>query len=478
MIQDGMKGPIAAVCVLAFLGVTSRGAPPDTWTSTSSGLWGTDANWSKGVPGSGDTVKFNASTGLQTNLTLLASSSAGSLSFLAGGANDYTFDTLATENANTLTVASGITNSDTAGLTFYNTTTLGGSQTWANGGGTMTFNGKVNLGSGSSGYTLTETGAGSVTLNGVVANGGTAAGNLTMAGTGTLTLSGANTYTGTTTVSSGTLQTNVSGALHSGNTLTVASGATLNLNGTSQTVGAFTSAGLLSLGSSGALTLLGSSTLSGTMSGTGTLTLNTGSTLTLGANFSDSGINIVLNGGTLKINGTSDTFGSLTVSSSSVIDFGSPSASVLDISGVTLAGGATLSVTNWTNGVSYFYSKTTTGTQGTAPENQIVFTGYSGNATHWNTTTDGPDNEHQVTPTPEPKAFGFIMTVLSLAGIVVFRARKTKLAACDAGPLEPGPKKQRTLWSCGPAPSNRVRQPALHEIPPLGCAGAAGARPL
>jgi autotransporter-associated beta strand protein len=262
-----------------------------------------------------------------------------------------------------------------------------------------------------------------------VANGGTAAGNLTMAGAGTLTLSGANTYSGTTAVKSGTLQTSVSGALHSGNTLTVASGATLSLSGTSQTVGAFTSAGLLSLGSGGSLTLLGSSTLSGTMSGTGTLTLNTGSTLTLGANFSDSGVNIVLNGGTLKVNATSDTFGSLTVSTSSIIDFGSSSASVLDISGVTLAGGTTLSVTNWTNGVSYFYSNTSTGTQGTAPQNQIVFTGYSGNATHWNTYTDGPDGEHQVTPTPEPRALGLIMTALSLAGIAILRAARTGPAA-------------------------------------------------
>jgi autotransporter-associated beta strand protein len=425
-----MKGSFAAACFLTLLGVTSRGAPPDDWSSTSSGLWGTGGNWTKGVPGSGTAVQFNASAGLQTNLTLLASSSAGSLSFLsAGGANAYTFDTLATQNTNTLTVSSGITNSEAGGLTFYDTTTLGGSQTWTSTGGSMTFNGKVNLGSGSSGYTLTETGSGAVNLNGAVANGGTAAGNLTMAGAGTLTLSGANTYSGTTAVKSGTLQTSVSGALHSGNTLTVASGATLSLSGTSQTVGAFTSAGLLSLGSGGSLTLLGSSTLSGTMSGTGTLTLNTGSTLTLGANFSDSGVNIVLNGGTLKVNATSDTFGSLTVSTSSIIDFGSSSASVLDISGVTLAGGTTLSVTNWTNGVSYFYSNTSTGTQGTAPQNQIVFTGYSGNATHWNTYTDGPDGEHQVTPTPEPRALGLIMTALSLAGIAILRAARTGPAA-------------------------------------------------
>jgi autotransporter-associated beta strand protein len=455
-----MKGLFAAACFLALLGVTTQGASPDDWYSWSSGVWGTSGNWTNGVPVNGTAVQFNVYSLLTTSLTLESSSAAGSLSFLStAGANNYTFDTLATENTNTLTISSGITNSEPGALTFYNTTTLSGSQTWSNGGGTMTFIGNVNLGSGSNGYTLTEAGAGSVTLNGVVANGGSAAGNLKMAGTGTLTLSGANTYTGTTTVSSGTLQTSASGALHSGNTLTVASGATLNLNGTSQTVGAFTSAGLLGLGSGGSLTLLGSSTLSGTMSGTGTLTLNSGSTLTLGANFNDSGVNIVLNGGTLKINGTSDTFGSLTVSASSIIDFGSPSASVLDISGVTLGGGTTLTVKNWTNGLSYFYSNTTTGTMGTAPENQIVFTGFSGNATHWNTSTDGPGNEHQVTPTPEPAALGLIMTALSLAGMVILRAARTAaaslpiLAPVQAGEHPLAPSLPRELAAVVVAPS-------------------------
>src|ERR1019366_7932438 len=171
-------------------------------------------------------------SGLQTSLTILRSSAAASLNFLsAGGASGYTFDTLATENSNTLTLASGITNSDTAAQTFYNATTLGGSQTWTNSGGLMSFNGNVNLGSGAKSYTLTVSGTGNTNIGGVIANGGSAAGNLTMAGSGTLTLSGANTYTGTTTISSGVLLTNVSGALHSGNALTIASGGTLNLNG-------------------------------------------------------------------------------------------------------------------------------------------------------------------------------------------------------------------------------------------------------
>ena len=426
-INDGVNRSYAVACSIALLSVAALGAPPDNWKSTSSGLWGTAGNWSSGVPGSGSVASFNGSAGLHTSITLLPSSAAGSLSFLTtGGASAYTFDTAATLNSNTLTLASGITNSDAGLLTFYNTTTLSGSQSWANSGGAMTFNGKVNLGSGPSGRTLTVTGAGDVSLNGVVANGGSAAGSLTMAGSGTMTLSGINTYTGATTISSGTVQTNASGALHSGNALSIAAGGTLNLNGTSQSVGSFTSSGALNLGSGGAFTLLGSASLAGTLSGTGTLTLNAGSTLTLGANFSDSGINIVLNGGTLKLNGTSDTFGILSITSSSIVDFGTTGTSILDVNGVSLAGGATLSVQNWANLVDYFYSNTTTGTQGTAPENQIAFTGYSGNATRWNSYTNGPNNEHQVSPVPESAVYGCVVTALSLAGIVAIRARKMK----------------------------------------------------
>jgi len=413
-------------CAVALLYATAWGKTDD-WNGSLSGLWGDSSNWTKGVPTGADPVRFNNSITSNTSITLLPSSQTGSLSFVSnGGANPFTFDTAATLNSNTLTVSGGITNSDAGSLTFYNTTILSGSQSWNNSGGAMTFNGNVNLGSGSSGGTLTVTGVGNVSLNGAVANGGSAAGNLTMAGTGTMTLSDANTYTGATTISSGTVQTNASGALHSGNALSIAAGSTLNLNGTSQSVGAFTSSGALNLGSSGAFTLLGSASLAGTLSGTGTLTLDAGSTLTLGANFSDSGINIVLNGGTLKLNGTSDTFGSLSITSSSIVDFGTTGTSILDVNGVSLAGGATLSVQNWANLVDYFYSNTTTGTQGTAPENQIAFTGYSGNATRWNSYTNGPNNEHQVSPVPESAVYGCVVTALSLAGIVAIRARKMK----------------------------------------------------
>ena len=405
----------AVAFAICMAGVGARGAPTTDWNSTVSGaLWDTTGNWSKGVPGIANPATFTDASGLTLVISLAgAAPTAKSLTFR--GTDTFTFD-----NSNTFTIGSGgITNSEAGRMqTFNNAFTVSGNQTWSATSGSLTFNGDVGLGS----STLTVAGPNAVALSGAVT--GTAASKITKSGTGTLTLGAASpSFLGSYTVSAGTLQTNISGAL-SGNALTVAATGTLSLNSTSQSVGAFSSSGLLDLGTGGSITLLNAATLAGTLSGTGTIILNSGSTLTLGTNFSDSGINIELNGGTLKLNGSTDTFGSLLVTGNSVVDFGNPLTSVLTVSGVTLSGSSQLSVTNWANTVDYFYSGTSTGTQGTAPENQIVFSGYSGNLTRWNAYTDGPGNGHQVGPVPEPKNYGVLFVGLTLLAIVVTHRRQ------------------------------------------------------
>ena len=126
----------------------------------------------------------------------------------------------------------------------------------------------------------------------------------------------------------------------------------------------------------------------------------------------------MLNGGTLKLNGTSDVFGSLTVNSSSVVDFANPAISIIDVSGVTIGTGQTLTVNNWASIIDYFYSNTDPGTA----VNQITFTGYRPRFA--GTITGRPEQ-------PEPgharAGTGRLRRHLcgvSLAGVVLVRRRK------------------------------------------------------
>ena len=404
------------LAVAAFLEGTVAHGASDNWKSTTSGaLWGTYSNWSTGVvPGSGTNVTFTDASNLALGISLSkGSATANTLTF--SGTDTFTFD-----NTNMFTIgAGGIINSESGRTqTFNNAFTVSASQTWSATSGGLAFNGAVGLGSSA----LTVAGSNAVGITGAIT--GAAASSVTKSGTGTLTLGAANpSFLGSFAVNAGILQTNVSGAL-SGNKVTIGTGGTLNLNGTSQSVATFASTGALNLGSSGTFTLLGSASLAGTLSGTGTLILNSGSTLTLGANFNASGINIQLNGGTLKLNGKTDTFGSLTITANSIVDFANPSTSVLSVNGVTLSGTSQLSVQNWANMVDYFYSSSNPGTEGTAPEDQIVFSGDPGSLTHWNSVTTGPGPGHEITPTPESPAYGALFVGLAIVGLFVARNRR------------------------------------------------------
>ncbi|MBE1159678.1 autotransporter-associated beta strand repeat-containing protein [Dyella acidiphila] len=110
------------------------------------------------------------------------------------------------------------------------------------------------------------------------------AGGLTKNGAGTLVLSGANTYTGGTIVNAGTLQAGSAQAFggQAGGTgagsITVAAGATLDLNNLSVWVGGLAGAGNVTLGT-GTLLLNGSGTFTGNVSGTGGVTMDATSAL-------------------------------------------------------------------------------------------------------------------------------------------------------------------------------------------------------
>ena len=375
------------------------------------------------VLGGTNTYSGGTTTSSIVNVTNASGFGTGAVTVNAGGniqiqnnitlANAFTTNSTGTSFAGAFENLSG-NNTVSGPLTVTGTTRVQADA------GNITLSGAIGLGA----NTLNVGGNGNTTITGAMT--GTAASALTKDGAGTLAIGVANpSFSGSVTVSGGTLQTTVANAFKNTTAITVNTSAIMDLNSTSQVVGSLSDAGTLSFGTAGAITLSsGTSLLSGALSGTGTLTIGAGATLTLGANFSDAGLNIVLAGGTLKLNGTTDTFGNLSVTSSSVVDFGAASASILNVNGVSLTGASQLSVNNWANMVDYFYSNTSPGTQGTAPMNQVVFSGYTGNQSHWNTYTTGPGPGNEITPAPEPATYGALFVGLSLAGIVLYRRRR------------------------------------------------------
>lgn len=238
---------------------------------------------------------------------------------------------------------------------------LGGTVT-ATGSSTSTISGtgKVMLGSGAqTGTTFNVTGT-KLLVSANLINGGTTAAwgvqqpsYLTKQGTGTLTLSGANTYAGTTTVSAGTLQAGAANSLSSGSAVTVASGATLDLNGYNQTIASLAGAGNTTLGA-GTLTTGsgGSTTYSGNLRGSGDVVKAGSSTWTLSGTNSNLG-NVTVSGGTLALNSTS------ALNSANILNLASGTTVNFANSGTTYIG-ALFNNGGSVNGGSYVATLTTT----------------------------------------------------------------------------------------------------------------------
>jgi fibronectin-binding autotransporter adhesin len=167
------------------------------------------------------------------------------------------------------------------------------------------------------GGTIGVTAANILTYGGVI----TGAGSLTKTDTGTLVLSGANTYNGATTVNGGTLRAGAINTLPSQTALTVATGATFDMNNFSQSIGSLAGAGSVTLGAA---------------------TLTTGNDNT-GTDFS--GVISSTGGGLTKVGtGTQTLSGDNTYSGGTTISAGTllVDGSLADASAVTVNSGATL----------------------------------------------------------------------------------------------------------------------------------------
>lgn len=214
----------------------------------------------------------------------------------------------------------------------------------------FTVSGTVN----NAGYTLTAntSATSSLLLSGVISG----AGGIVTTGSSVMTLGAVNSYAGSTTVSNGTLKLGLSGGLPSTSSVTVASAAKLDMNGTTQSVPKMLSTGTVALGSNSNLTLTSGASSISAITGTGTITVNTGATLTLTSALINTGVNFVLNGGTLNLGSLTHSIGTLTVNANSTLDFSSTGNAQLTTTSLTLSASNTLAVTNWTKNLDRFYA--------------------------------------------------------------------------------------------------------------------------
>ncbi len=160
-------------------------------------------------------------------------------------------------------------------------------------------------------------------------------GSLAKFGTGGLTLSGANTYTGLTQVSGGTLHLGANDVIANASIVSVASGATFDLAGFSDTIGGLTGAGTVALGA-GRLTIdqATNTVFSGPIFGTGGITKLGLGLLNLTGVSTYTGTTLV-NAGTLAVNGS--------LASAVTVNAGGTLAGSGSVNGLTINAGGILS---------------------------------------------------------------------------------------------------------------------------------------
>ncbi|HTL66905.1 MAG TPA: autotransporter-associated beta strand repeat-containing protein [Lacunisphaera sp.] len=256
---------------------------------------------------------------------------------------------------------------------------------------------------------LTISAVGDIALSGRIDTG---SGQLTKQGAGNLVLGGANTYTGTTSIDAGAIVLAASNVFNDAGRINVAAGGSLRLNDQADAIGGLDGTGIVDFGATGTGRLVltqGISTFAGAFAGRGEVVVGAGATLRLAADFSNTGLNIRLDGGTLELAGHALTIGSFDVSASSTVDFDASTDSVLDANAVAVdAAGITLTVQNWTDAADYFYSHTAYAPQ-TPPLSQVGFAGWTTADTKWQA------YDSQITPVPEPASYGALLLAGTIA---------------------------------------------------------------
>lgn len=283
------------------------------WIGAVDGSWSNNANWADNSSPTGDTsadlVFPSTATTFTTTNDITTPFSVHSITF--SGNSNFTLGGLAiTLNEGGILLDSTVTTGSEA-ITF--DIALGAQQTW----------------------TVTNAGV-TLAVGGVLS--GAAAAGLTKAGMGSLIVSAPNTYTGPTTINEGTLQLGGANGVPSGSAVTVAGGATFDLNNFSDAIGSLAGAGNVNLGS-GSLSVGSantSTTFSGVVRGSGGLTkLGTG-TLTLSGDNVYTGVTAVT-AGALLVNGSQPS-SNVTVASGAILG-GAGTVGTITAAGTVSPGG-------------------------------------------------------------------------------------------------------------------------------------------
>lgn len=424
-----------------------------TIASTIAGGWGDNVKTGSGTLILSGNNTYSGITNINQGVLVAASNTAlGSATYgntVASGAALHLQNNITLQEDNFQVAGSGIggtgairnlsgNNTLNASIDFNAATTLGSDA------GTLTITDQLALG-----YNLTTTGAGNLTFSGAINGSGGIAKN----GAGTLTLSGtnSNSSTGTIAVNEGTLAlaktagTNAIGgaainigdgvgaagsavlrldasnqiANHAGQ-ITINSDGRLALNNFSESVNTIAGTGRIDLGTSGSLSVginSANSTFGGSFLGTGTFTK-------LGSGLLDLTSDATFNGtfnlaaGTLRLSDIVLTLGTLNITGNSTIDFAGVDAT-LAVTTLNITAGVTLTITNWNEATDHFFATNWNGAvynaAGSAPMNQIAFTGYtSPNTTYWSS------YDSQIRPVPEPSTYGALL-LGALTGVFAWR---------------------------------------------------------
>jgi autotransporter-associated beta strand protein len=306
--EIAIRGFAGLLAFFSLFGFNSHAlAASQTWSSTGvTANWSSSANWG-GNPAPGSTTSSTSTDVATFNTAVGAVGTAGNPVIIdqpAQNIDGISFDTnagnfvIGTTSGNPLLLTSGGTIQILSTLlstnaietinapliiegTAYTITNNAFNGTGAT-DGTLLIGGAITSSTVAAVLTLSGSNTNANTVSGVISNSGTNSMGVTKTGVGLWILSGSNTYTGTTTVTTGTLDAGVasvpgvSGAFGLNGPVTLANtaGVALNLNGFNTQIGS-----LAGGGTTGGTVLLGGNTLTiggtttatfaGTVSGTG-----------------------------------------------------------------------------------------------------------------------------------------------------------------------------------------------------------------